>query len=85
MNKQIDIYSYLSINKIAELTGVSIRTLQKRCKDKKYIYRMIQSAGRNGQKYEILLGSLEQQLQEKIFLNIQTNYLPNLQEGGKFS
>lgn len=86
MTNSIDTFSYLSINKIADLTGVSIRTLQKRCKDKKYTCRITESVGRNGKKYEILLGSLEQNLQEKIFLNIQTNYLPNLlQEGGKFS
>ena len=62
--------SYLSIKEIAEFTGVSTETLKKRCQRSRYTYKLSQNklgGGKSGQKYEILVSSLEKELQEKIY------------------
>ncbi len=74
MVNTIDTYSYLSIKDVSLLTGVKIDTLQKRCQRKKYNCRYVSSAGgKNGKKTEILISSLELELQTKI-LEYYNNY-----------
>lgn len=64
----INSYSYLSIKKIAELTGKSERTLKDWCLKNKCSYRKVSAGGgKQGLKYEILVSSLEQELQAKIY------------------
>lgn len=63
---------YLSIKEIAKITEISERTLKYRCKACKYLTRTVPSVGGScGMKYEILVSSLEPELQEKIL------YTPN--------
>lgn len=69
---------YLSIDKISQLTGIKIDTIQKRVQRKKYSVRQVASVGgKRGTRYEILVSSLEEELQEKILLHIYSicNYL----------
>jgi|GEM_PF-651887 len=60
---------FLDIKTISERTGCNIRTLRRYCKNNKVIHRNVKSAGCRGQKYEILISSLEPELQEKIHLH----------------
>ncbi|MBR1943114.1 transposase [bacterium] len=61
-------FEYLSVKKISELTGISERTLRNRCNNNKYAFRYANaSGGKNGLKYEILISSLEQELQYQIY------------------
>lgn len=65
--QNIDKYSYLSIKIVAEMTGCSQRTLKDRCLKNKYSCRKVAAGGgKNGQKYEILVASLEPNLQAQI-------------------
>lgn len=60
---------YLTVKQVAELTGKSIATLKRYCKSNKYICRLItgKRGGNSGKQYEILVSSLEPELQEKIY------------------
>jgi|GEM_PF-5382716 len=61
---------FLDIKTISKITGISSSRLIKRCQRKSCQYRRVKSAGgKSGQKYEILISSLEQELQEKIHLH----------------
>lgn len=63
-------YEYLDIKKISELTGISCNALKKRCKKGRYQVRLVPSqGGDSGYKYEILVSSLEYELQNKIIVN----------------
>lgn len=65
---------YLSVKRIAEITGLDCRNLAMRCKRGKYITREVPSiGGRGGVKYEILVSSLEPELQEKLRISSDTN------------
>lgn len=67
MNIHSEKIEYIDVKKVAEVTGVSVRTLRDRCKREVYTVRHTQAGGgRNGKKYEILISSLEPELQEKI-------------------
>lgn len=67
----IDNNIYLSIKEVAHYTGTSVRTLKDKCKKNKYSCRIVPSIGGNrGQKYEILVSSLETELQQKIYTNL---------------
>lgn len=56
---------YLTVKQVAELTGKPISTLKDRCLKNKYICKQI--IGNGGKQYEILVSSLEPELQEKIY------------------
>ncbi len=75
MAKNISKHTYLSIKEVSKQTGVSERTLKDRCQKHKYEYRFVESAGgKQGKKYEILVSSLETELQNKVLsLNFYTN------------
>lgn len=65
--QNIDKYSYLSIKTVAEMTGENLRKLQRYCKANKYSCRKVAAGGgKNGEKYEILVASLEPNLQAQI-------------------
>lgn len=65
--QNIDKYSYLSIKTVAEMTGEDLRKLQRYCKANKYSCRKVAAGGgKNGEKYEILVASLELKLQAQI-------------------
>ena len=60
---------YLSVKKVAELTGTNFRTLRDRCTKNKYTTRIINNSrgGNGGKSYEILITSLEPVMQEVIY------------------
>lgn len=67
MKNYIDTYSYLSIKQVSQLTGKPERTLKDRCLKNKYSFRKVSAGGgKSGLKYEILVASLEQELQAKL-------------------
>jgi len=85
MAKTFDIYTYLSIKQIAEITGCSERTLRCQCKNNRVQFQKVKAGGgRNGQKYEILIASLEKELQEKI-INFYSASFPSLNQSGTAS
>lgn len=58
---------YVSINTVSDYSGIPLRTLRDRCAKNRYICRIKHSnVGRGGKSYEILLSSLEPEIQEKI-------------------
>ena len=63
---------YLTVKKIAEITEISERTLKDRCLKNKYTCKIIQGqrGGNGGKLYEILVSSLEPELQDKILNNL---------------
>lgn len=69
---------YLSVKEVAKLTGANLRTLKDRCLKGKYVCRFVYNlrGGNKGKQYEILISSLEVELQEKIwkhFYNSEAN------------
>lgn len=62
---------YIKIKDVAIYTGVSKRTLKDRCSKNKYTCRLIN--GNGGKQYEILLTSLEPEIQEKIITNLKSS------------
>lgn len=66
INSVVENQIYLTVKEISEITGKPVRTLQERCKrnNKGYICRLI--GGNGGKQYEILVSSLEPELQELI-------------------
>ncbi len=66
LNNYSNTVEYLSVKEVAELTGAKLRTLRDRCVKNKYISR-VASQAHGGKKYEILVSSLEVELQEKIY------------------
>ncbi len=64
--------SYMKIKEVAEYTNVSIRTLQRKCANGIYEYRMI--AGNGGLQYEILVSSLEKKLQAMVNKSISSSH-----------
>lgn len=55
---------WVKVKDVAELINTSIRSIQRYCKSDKYVYRMVN--GNGGMQYEILLSSLEPEVQTKI-------------------
>lgn len=74
MKKDISTIEYLSVKEVSELTGYSIRKLQRRCNSNKYVTRQVDGVrgGNKGKSYEILISSLEIELQEKIYQRLKT-------------
>ncbi|MGN0013908.1 MAG: Mu transposase C-terminal domain-containing protein [Candidatus Gastranaerophilaceae bacterium] len=83
--QSIDQYSYLSIKVVAEMTGVNLRKLQRYCKSNKYSCRKVAAGGgKNGEKYEILVASLEPTLQAQVLSNSK-QVIPLIQENQAYS
>lgn len=79
--QNIDKYSYLSIKAVAEITGLNYRTLSRYCKKGKYLCRQVAAGGgKNGEKYEILVSSLEPTLQAQVLSNNNNSVIPLFQE-----
>lgn len=60
---------YVSVETVSKCSGVSIRTLRDRCAKRRYICKFVltsKGGGNSGKSYEILLSSLEPNIQEKI-------------------
>lgn len=59
---------YLTVKEISEITGKPVSTLKNRCLKNKYTCRLISGkrGGNGGKQYEILVSSLEPELQELI-------------------
>ena len=66
----MDNEKYITIKELAELKGVSARAI--RLSLKKYVIREITVKG--GKSFEILLSSIEPELQEKYYLKIVPAY-----------
>jgi len=60
---------YVKIKDVANIGNLSLRTLQDRCSKNKYVCRFVE--GNGGKQYEILLTSLEPEIQEKIITNLK--------------
>ncbi|MCR5260617.1 MAG: transposase family protein [Candidatus Gastranaerophilales bacterium] len=56
--------SYIKIKELANFSNISLRSLQRYCSANKYQYRIVN--GNGGKQYEILVSSLEPELQQKI-------------------
>lgn len=63
--KKIDKFSYLSIKDISKITGMNSRTLRRNCAAGKYKYK--KTKGNGGLKYEVLISSLEPDIQAQIY------------------
>ncbi len=62
---------FMTVKEISRITGKSARTLQYNCTKNKYTCRAIKSnVGRGGHSFEILVSTLERELQEKILDSI---------------
>ena len=70
MNKEI-LNEYVKIKDVAKLSNISLRTIQRYCATDKYQHRIIN--GNGGKQYEILVSSLEPEIQQKILENYSTN------------
>lgn len=62
---------YISLKQVAQISGKSLRTVQRYCFSGKYQYRMVN--GNGGKQYEILVSSLEEEIQAKINTNSLIN------------
>lgn len=58
---------YVSVKQVADACGKSLRTIRRYCVSNRYACRL--TYGNGGQQYEILLSSLDEELQSKILLN----------------
>jgi len=80
-NTNICTTEYLSVKKVAELTGTNFRTLRDRCTKNKYICRTLSSnVGRGGKSYEILITSLEPAMQEVIYKKLAEGSINGVSE-----
>lgn len=59
---------YVSVEEIAKVANISTRYIRKKCQVNKYITRLVN--GNGGAHYEILLSSIEPEIQEKILKNL---------------
>lgn len=66
MNKEL-LNSYIKIKELAKYAPISSRTIKRYCLSGKYTCRTIN--GNGGKQYEVLVSSLEPELQKKIFEN----------------
>lgn len=64
---------YVKVEAVAEAKGVGLRAIQKACAKDKYVFRYVTRLGCGGKQYEILLSSLEPEVQEKVLNNIKTS------------
>lgn len=73
LNSVVENQIYMTVKEISEITGKSVSTLKDRCLKGKYTCRIVSGkrGGNSGKQYEILITSLEPELQEILF-----NYLP---------
>ena len=67
MNSSISKIEYLSIKDIAKCTDIPISTLKLRCHNNCFETRIVKSAGKYGLRYEILVSSLPNELQELVY------------------
>lgn len=65
INSIADNSIYMTIKEISQITRKSITTLKDRCLKNKYVCRQV--LGNGGKQYEILVSSLEVELQDKIY------------------
>ena len=77
LNNYSNTIEYLSVKEVADFTGAKLRTLRDRCVKNKYICR-VASQAHGGKQYEILVSSLEVELQEKIYNKVLGKFM-----GGK--
>lgn len=56
---------YIGVKELSDLSGVHLTTIRRRIKSGKYTARLVACNG--GQQYEILISSVEAELQEKIY------------------
>ena len=64
---------YVSVEDVAKVKNVTVRAVRKSCKLNKYIARYVKTqsgGGNSGRQYEILLSSIEPEIQEKILKNL---------------
>lgn len=68
INSVVENSIYMTVKEIAEITSKPVSTLKDRCLKNKYICRLIagKRGGNGGKQYEILVSSLEPELQEVI-------------------
>lgn len=65
LNSVVENSIYMTVKEISRITGKPVRTLKDRCLKNKYICRQV--SGNGGKQYEILVSSLEPEMQEKIY------------------
>lgn len=73
LNSVVDNSIYMTVKEISRITGKPVRTLKDRCLKNKYICRTTTNKHGGGKQYEILVSSLEPEMQEKIY-----GYIPLL-------
>ena len=68
LNSVVENSIYLTVKEIAGITGKPVRTLKDRCLKNKYTCRLVagKRGGNSGKQYEILVSSLEPEMQEVI-------------------
>lgn len=73
INSVVENQIYMTVKEISEVTGKPQRTLKDRCAKNKYTCRLAvgkKGGGNSGKQYEILVSSLEPELQDKILSNL---------------
>ncbi len=72
LNSVVDNSIYMTVKEISEICEINERKLRRRCVANKYTCRLVagKRGGNSGKQYEILVTSLEPELQEKIYLYI---------------
>ncbi|MDD3236839.1 MAG: transposase [Candidatus Gastranaerophilales bacterium] len=78
---------YVKVEQVAEAKGVTARAVRKGCENNKYVFRYSaeKTRCRGGKQYEILLSSVEPEIQEKILkkIDIQSTQVDDSSLGSK--
>lgn len=92
LNSVVDNSIYMTVKEISRVTGKPVRTLKDRCLKNKYICRTTANKHGGGKQYEILVSSLEPELQEKIYSQLPLAGVPlentpkfNINQNARFS
>lgn len=69
LNSVVENSMYMTVKEISEICEINERKLRRRCVANKYICRLVagKRGGNSGKQYEILVSSLEPEMQEKIY------------------
>ncbi len=76
---------FMTVKEISSITGKAASTLKDRCLKNKYTCRTIANPKGGGKQYEILVSTLERELQEKILDYFNTQSLAGEQLADKYS
>ena len=72
LNSVLENQIYMTVKEISEITGKAVSTLKDRCLKSKYTCRLVagKRGGNGGKQYEILVSSLEPEMQEVIISHL---------------